>query len=418
MIKKTYHKHKETINNFTWRALQIGGKQGITFLIFILTARLLEPYTFGIYNYILAIVFFLVMFADFGISTSTSKYVAEYNVTDKGKLSSILFSSGVIILALTVVITISTILIGPYYFKENYIYIIYVLPLLFLIPLTSLYDGIYRGLKRFKSLAIISMTVGSFSLIFIYILINKLGLIGALISQNLFYLFLALGLGLGYTDFKLKINSKIIKSIGYYALLIGIINFSYFLYTKIDLIIFGKMGLITELGYYEIINRFLYFIAMPLSIFAQIKAPRITSQYYRGKKKEILRFFKKYTKYAIIFATFISIISFFILPLVIKMILPQYYVSELILVLRILLFVFIFQNVAGFFGTSFVVPTGYAKLNMINLIIFGVINIILDYVFLSTFGFIGIVFTKLIVGIASSITLTVFYYRALKKEIK
>jgi hypothetical protein len=33
---KPYNKHKETIHNFSWRSLQIFGKQGITFLIFIL----------------------------------------------------------------------------------------------------------------------------------------------------------------------------------------------------------------------------------------------------------------------------------------------------------------------------------------------------------------------------------------------
>jgi len=101
MIRQKYLQHKETINNFTWRALQIFGKSGITFLIFIICAKLLGPYTFGIYNYILAIVFFLVMFGDFGISTATSKYIAEYNVTDKEKLKSVLFSSGVLILGLT-----------------------------------------------------------------------------------------------------------------------------------------------------------------------------------------------------------------------------------------------------------------------------------------------------------------------------
>jgi len=31
MIKKTYHTHKETIHNFIWRAMQMGGKQASFF---------------------------------------------------------------------------------------------------------------------------------------------------------------------------------------------------------------------------------------------------------------------------------------------------------------------------------------------------------------------------------------------------
>ena len=86
-------RHKGTAINFLWRAIQIVGQQGITFLIFILCAKNLSTYEFGIYNYILAIVLFLVMFSDFGISTATSRYVAEYSVTDKDKLRAVLFNS-------------------------------------------------------------------------------------------------------------------------------------------------------------------------------------------------------------------------------------------------------------------------------------------------------------------------------------
>src|SRR3990167_8446862 len=130
-IKDSYRNNKETIYNFVWRSLQIFGKQGITLLIFILCAKLLSPYDFGIYNYVLAIIFFLIIFGDFGISTATSKYVAEYNVTDKNKLKSVLFNSGIIIFGLTVLITILTLVVGPWYLKEKYIYVLYLLPLIF-----------------------------------------------------------------------------------------------------------------------------------------------------------------------------------------------------------------------------------------------------------------------------------------------
>src|SRR3989344_190829 len=159
MLNKTYHTHRETIHNFIWRSLQVFGKQGITFLIFILCAKMLSPYEFGIYNYVLTIIFFLIIFGDFGISTAASKYVAEYNVTDKNKLKAVLFNSGIIILGLTIIITILTLIIGPLYLKDKYIYVFYLLPLVFLAPMTSLYDGIYRGLKKFKQLAIISTII-------------------------------------------------------------------------------------------------------------------------------------------------------------------------------------------------------------------------------------------------------------------
>ena len=229
-IQKNYNNHKDTIHNFIWRSLQIFGKQGITFLIFILCAKMLTPYDFGIYNYVLAIIFFLIIFGDFGISTATSKYVAEYNVTNKEKLKAVLFNSGIIIFGLTIIVTFLTLIIGPWYLKEKYIYVLWLLPLIFLAPMTSLYDGIYGGLKRFKQLAIISLIVGFISIFFVYFLVKNHGLIGALIAQNLFYFILLIGLGFGYRVFSLKFNYEIIKEIGKYSFIFGIVMIGYYLF--------------------------------------------------------------------------------------------------------------------------------------------------------------------------------------------
>ena len=60
-------------------------KDGVNFVIFILAAKLLSPYEFGVYNYVLAAIFFLILFGDFGISMAASKYVAEYQATAPDK---------------------------------------------------------------------------------------------------------------------------------------------------------------------------------------------------------------------------------------------------------------------------------------------------------------------------------------------
>lgn len=164
LIKKLYFNHKQIIHNFIWRFLQIFAKQGVSFLIFILCAKLLVPYDFGLYNYILAVIFLIIMFGDLGVSTATSKYVAEYNATDKEKLRSVLSSAGLIVFALTTIATVIFLLVGPWFLKDTYVYALYLLPMIFFSTVTSLYDGIYRGLKKFKRLAIISLFVGVISI--------------------------------------------------------------------------------------------------------------------------------------------------------------------------------------------------------------------------------------------------------------
>lgn len=276
MIKQKYYQHKETINNFIWRALQILGQNGITFLIFILCAKFLSPYNFGIYNYALAIIFFLIIFGDFGISTATSKYVAEYNVTNKDKLKSVLFNSEIIIFGLSILITILTLIFGSSYLKDKYLYVLWLLPIVFLAPMTSLYDGIYRGLKKFKQLALISIITTIILLPFVYFLIEQWGLIGALIVQNLFYLILLFVLALGYREFHFKFNKEVIKEVGKYSIIVGIANLGYFIFTGINVLILGHFGFITEIGYYQIINKIFMILIIPFTILSQIIAPNIT----------------------------------------------------------------------------------------------------------------------------------------------
>ena len=137
-ISRYYFRHKTFICNFAWQVLQVFGKQGMTFLIFFLSAKLLSPYDFGVYSYILGVVYLFVVFSDFGISSATSKYVTEYNLLDKKKLEKVLFNAILVIMVLGV-ITFGTLM----YFKKYLLvevsdYTLCVLPLLFLIPFNLL----------------------------------------------------------------------------------------------------------------------------------------------------------------------------------------------------------------------------------------------------------------------------------------
>jgi O-antigen/teichoic acid export membrane protein len=408
IIKNNYRRHKSTIHNFTWRSLQIFSKQGITFLIFILCAKLLSPYDFGIYNYILAIIFFLIMFGDFGISTATSKYVAEYNVIDKQKLKSILFNSGIIILGLTFTTTLLTLVIGPWVFKDKYSYILWLLPLIFLAPMTSLYDGIYRGLKKFKQSAIISLTVGFISMIFVYFLIKSYGLVGALISQNLFYFLLFITLGFFHKEFKLKIDKKIMSDIAKYSFLIGVANFGVFLYIKFDVIILGWFNYINEIAYYELANKLFLLMVLPVSIFSQIIAPNITEYFAKNEYKKIKFKIKKYFAYSIVIGILVCLISYLIIKPFVIYLLPQYNNYYFYLFFNFLLIIFPIRIFGTILSTSFIISTGQAKIITYNNLVFGALNVAMDIFFIYIFGFVGVIYSTIILGYIS--VLVAYYY--------
>ena len=418
MIKQAYNNHKETANNFIWRAIQTFGKQGITFFIFIICAKLLVPYEFGIYNYALAVIFLLIMFGDFGISTATSKYVAEYNATDKEKLKSILFNSGIIILGLTLIITILTLLLGKLLLGDKYVYILYLLPLIFLAPMTSLYDGIYRGLKKFKQVAIISLIVGTISFSFIYILIKQYGLVGALISQNLFYLTLLLGLGLGYRELHFKLNKEVMKKIGTYSFVFGIAVLGYYLFSRIDIVILGKYGYITQIATYELINKIVALLLVPFTILGQVIAPNMTMNYAKNQKEKVLRSYKKYVFVLIIVSILITLISFVVFPFIVKLFFNNYYNSLLFKIMIPAIFIFGLAIFNSPINAGIIVSTGHAKLMTYLNIWMGIANVILALILLNFMGFIGVIYATLISNFVGTIVLQTKYYHILKNETK
>ena len=411
LIKKHYNNHKETIHNFIWRALQIFGKQGITFLIFILCAKLLSPYDFGIYNYVLAIIFFLIMFGDFGISTATSKYVAEYNVTNKEKLKAVLFNSGIIILGLTILITLLTLIFGPWYLKDKYVYVLYLLPLILLAPMTSLYDGIYRGLKKFKSLAIISLIVGLMSFSFVYYFVKVHGLIGALIAQNLFYLILLVGLFLGYRDFHFKLNKSVMKEVGTYSFIYGLAILGNYLFINFGILILGHYNYIEEIATYQLINKIFMILLMPFTLLGQVVAPNFAVLAAKNKLKDIYKKSIKYTITFLIAGLFLGVVFYFIMPLVFKIFFNNYFIKYYFNLTFFLCLIIYVTNVwAATFDAGILIPTGHANLMAKFYIGLGIFGVLLSLILVRYFGFIGVVWSFTISSILMVFGLRIFYF--------
>jgi O-antigen/teichoic acid export membrane protein len=418
LIIKNYLRHKETIHGFLWRALQIFGKQGIVFLIFFLCAKLLTPYDFGIYNYILAIIFFLIMFGDFGISTAATKYVAQYSVVDKEKLKGVLFNSGIVILGLTVVISLLVIFIGPWYLKEKYIYVLWLVPMIFLAPMTSLYDGIYRGLKKFKKLAIISLIIGLVSIPIVYYSVRNYGLAGALISQNIFYLILLLGLGLGYRELNFKWNKATLNEITKYSVIIGIASMGYFMFSRINILILERFGYILEIGLYEFANKIMLIMLLPFSILCQVIAPRITATYYLRDDLKIKSMVKKYAVVSFVAGTFFSVLAYFSVSFLIKIFFKEYADANVMWIINLFLAAFPISVVSYILANAFSIYTGDASINAKILLIFGIINTIFIPFVLFYLKFKGFIYFTIALQIFTNMVFVLYYINKLFKKIR
>ena len=405
LIIEPLSQHKKIFTNYYWRFLQIFGKQGISLIIFFLIAKNLSGEEFGLYNYFLNLLFFLIIFSDFGISLAISKFVSQFRFQNREKIKLIFFNGFLIIMGMGTLVSGAFFVFFHNFLINHALEIWFLWPLIFLIPLTSLYDGIFRGLEKFKELALISLNCGIFTLILSFFLILNFQFRGAIFTQLLFYLILFFQLHSGYSQtWIFKIDQKIIKQICYYAILIGLASLGYYLYSRFDILILGHFGYFNQLNYFQIIHKVTLLLATFFAIFGQVIAPIITNLTTKHKYEEILFLFNKLIKISLLISCFISFILYFFLPLIIKLFLPHLYSEQFLLIFKILILIIPLNLIAELISQGFIIASHNAYLGLLTLP-FGLLNIILSFIFIQKFGFLGIAYSNVIVSLFSK-TLT------------
>jgi O-antigen/teichoic acid export membrane protein len=393
-----------------WRTLQTFSKQSIGVLLLYFTANLLTKEDFGRYSYILTIIGLITILCDFGISAATSKFITEYNETSPDEIKKIIGNSLLALLSISIICIVLLYIFGNIMLAQYKGQFIFISLLLLLLPLTALYDGIYRGLNKFKEIALISLISGIISVFLTYLLTLKFGINGALISQIIYNVIAFTGLIILYPNAEFVFNQKILKKVLSYSLIIGIGNIGSFLYSRIDLLFLGHYGYITEIGYYEIAYRVLSFMLIPFIIIAQVLAPIVTRSYSRGESNNIKRLFSLNILVSFIGAVIVTGVIIVFSSFGLEILFPQYNTPAMKHILILLLPVFFTQVLNTITPSGFVYATGHAKLSTIFLIIFGTMNVILDYLFINLYGYLGILYATILIKVSADL-LFIYYYK-------
>lgn len=401
--------------DFLWRALQIFSKQGILFIITFLSAKILSPQGFGVYSYVITIAMFIVLIGDMGISAAMSKYIAQ-NDSEKSKVASksVLLTILILLFLLGLFICCMTYLLSPYLFQNYSDFLIFVLPVIIFAPLTSVFDGYYRGVRKFKKLAIISFVNGLLSIFYIYGLINYFEIKGALIAQSIFYLALILSFLFSIKLSNVPINFMAARKVLQYSVVIGLSSIAAFFYSKVDILIMGEYNLVTEIGFYELILQLLTITVLPFSILSHVVSPSI-SKYALHDIDELKNQYSRYIKYVILIGLITALAFFILSPLAIKHFLSNYNVEKVLLGLSVITFL-IPAKIWGVFQTqAFIVSTGNAKVILYTTIVGAILNVALDFIVIKSYGFLGVLGVTLFVHTLNIFVQTVYFKLYLKR---
>lgn len=409
-----YLNNKELAKSFTWRLIQVLSRQGSSAVMFFITAHLLSKEDMGMYNYLSSILLFLTIFVDFGISTASSKYITQYNTVSKEKVGKVLFSSGLIISSISFLIIVFLILFAQKIFPNSYTYIYYILPLILVSPLTYLLDGIFRGLKKFRILAIITLINGVLGILLSFFFVKNYGLVGAILTQVFFFGTYVIALLIFHRGYENRIDWKIVKDVVSYALYFGIASLGYFLFSRVNILIFGSYNLLEQIAVYELLNKIYVIFLIPFTVLGQVLAPNVVEFFSSKMYEKVLRLFRKSLLYSILLSILFIPISMFLTKIVVSLLFPAYLNG----VMNMLLLPVALTSAKAIpvlvVNTGLITSTGHGKYMAIENITVGILNVVLNIFVIQKYGYVGVVWVSLLLQCISTAILYIVYYRKLK----
>ncbi len=414
-MKSHYHKYKEFFHAIFWRGFQFLGKQGLGMLSLALMVFLLNPLEYGKFEYATAVIIFLTVFCDFGISAAVGRYAARYIAARNKRLTTLLWSSVLLISSLAVVIALLIFIFGKYLIAAEYLLLVFsLLPLLLFAPLVSVQDGMYRANGLYRRLSLIALVSGIVNILALFVFIPKYGALGAAISYVLSYFVNFLLLIFGMPIHRLKLHAESIKEIGAYALVYGIGAISYFLFSKIDVLIMGHYGYIQEIAIYSFITKVCLFLLAPFYLISDILAPKIAALTVKKTAKTIKNKLFLFVRYLIPSAAVFGIIGFFLLWGIFS-VLPKYHMLLVIPILVPSVLIFALISYATVINSSFIVSTGHAHLMMKINIVLGIFNTIFS-ILVASYGAVYIIYITLISHLIAIVWLHTKYFGEIRKN--
>lgn len=410
--------HRNFINSIIWRIFQIASTTLFQFLTFFILAKWLQPEGFGLFSLTMAIISLFGLFADFGITESSSKFVAENLATENGIPKSVIKAGAILSLVLGLTVSAICLLSANSIANwQGYDELAGLLKagtlLIIFININVLGDGIFRGAQDFKSPAIINIVVRPLQLLSIVLLVKlNYGVEGAVWGLTLgFGLSAAISLGIVYLHIYRPVKEKLeigvaLKKVFFYSLPIGISSFSYFLYTRVDIILLGYFSGTVQVANYNVADRIYQLPLMLVSAFVIVLAPIVTREYARGNYNKLQEIFARSESFMFFLMIPISIAIFVLSGPVIRWLLPSY--QESVVLLRILAPLIILKGIGGVATGGFLVSTGNAGM-LAKITLFGAfLNLVFDLLLIPRYGAIGAMITTTVIH-SFTIVLSICY---------
>jgi len=377
----------------------------------------------GVYSLINSFFSIALIFSMMGFQTAIVRLIPEHIVKYSKKSAFSLFSQVVrIIIFLSLVISIisylSSSVIANNFFKKEYLAPLLALASYFVIfqALGMLNKNSIRALKKIKTLGLLDVLNAIFKIIFLllatYLFYSENNPVYTIFAAHIF-LFIISSIILYFVFHKEGNDKELIhkesnKGIVTIAFPMFLTSFMTVIISQTDIIMLGLFNSINDVGIYSIAIKVATLTSFVLVAINSIATPKFSELYHAGKTEVLTKIAQKSSK-LIFWVSFPIILVFiffgkYILSIFGEEFIVGYYVLILMSLGQLI------NGIAGSVG-SFLNMTGSQIVFNRIIILGGIVNIILNYLFIPLYGIIGAAIASMISMILWNILASLYIKR-------
>jgi len=368
------------------------------FLLNLLLTRGLGAAMYGTYSYTRTILTIAKVFAQVGSGESILRFLPEYESSSERRNSILGLAFATTIIG-SVVVALGVYTFAPLINRltlDNEVFPsvlqLFVLALPF-IALLMLVANVFRSIEK----PIYQIGVQKIAYPFVRVLAvgvalflgySVFGVVAALVLASVVAVLLASAVFFTRTDFRPSISLDYDEMYEYYDYSIPLMLTAAgsLLYSQVDILMVGYFFTDTEVGVYSIAILIATFMGLPLSGLNQIFPPVASRLHNNGQREELNDLFSTTTRWAFTFSLIFALVATLYRTEMLRI-----FGENFVMGTTVLLLFLVAQAIRNAVGPSgyMLMMTGHQYLVMINRWVLGILNIVLNYLLILEFGFIG-----------------------------
>ena len=393
----------------------------LAILVSIFLGRTLGAEGLGVINLSNRLVAILLVVCMFGMRQVLMKEIAiGHNKNDLKRIGDSLKTAYFFNLTLSVIVSLILILLSPWlannFFKEPELEFILVISFI-VFPfqiLTRIFSSGLSGYKKIWQASLVDQTLSVFVvfiiLIIYYLFDIEINVINVVIAYVIGRVFATLVLGVYWntifsSSLKKERKTKELLSTAFPILLVTVTET---VYKNVDIIMIGWLCTAREVGIYTVASRIAIVSGFLLNVAHSAVAPKVATLYHDQKKKELQRLIQYLTSALVIAALVILFLSIVFGNSILSIWGSEFKSGYMVLVF--LAFGQFFNVATGTVGTILTMTGFEKKLLSVNTI-FMVLNLILNYIFISYWGIEGAAIAYMILIIGMNFTRVFYVYK-------